>query len=217
MTDGREHIHHAIDSFLANAYPLEDVTELWIHDDSGDIGHADDLAARYAEHGIAVMPFHERRGFGGAIQTAWRHLRAFSEAEFVFHLEDDFVFNRGLNLLDMQDILGMRPNLAQIALRRQPWNDDERRAGGIVEQHPESYEEMTFYDLAWLEHDRFFTTNPCMYRAELMRRKWPDGAQSEGRFGVQLKEVGKNFAYLGERASTPWVHHIGDERAGKGY
>ncbi|WP_373067550.1 glycosyltransferase [Gemmatimonas sp.] len=216
ITDGREeYLRRTVASAEANLLPSEEIAERWMFDDTGDDDYRADLANEFPR--FRVFGCGGRRGFGGAIRAAWASLRLHSKAEYVFHLECDFTFNRAVNLDDMQDLLGIRPNLAQVALRRQPWNDEEHRAGGIVEQHPESYEETRFFNLAWLEHSRFFTTNPCMYRRELMSLRWPEGAQSEGMFGLALKASGMNFAYLGARDSSPWVHHIGDERVGSGY
>ena len=217
MTDGRSYVDDAIRSAVENLLPSNELTELWIHDDSGDEGHRIDLAALYEEWGFRLIPSGPRRGFGGAIRNAWTHLRKHSEADYVLHLEDDFIFNRPVDLREMQQILDVRPNLAQVALRRQPWNDNERLAGGIIEQHPDSYVRHSFMDLCWLEHANFFTTNPCMYRRNMLSLVWPEGAESEGHFGMMLKSSGMNFAYLGERSSPPWVHHIGDERVGTGY
>ena len=54
---------------------------------------------------------------------------------------------------------------------------------------------------------------------------WPDGAESEGRFGIGLRTDGFDsvpgarvrFGYWGGRLSGEWVHHIGHRRAGVGY
>ena len=42
--------------------------------------------------------------------------------------EDDFRLTRRIDLTAMVEVLNRTPNLAQLALRRQPWND-ERAAG----------------------------------------------------------------------------------------
>lgn len=215
MTDGRDCIHETIDSALRNLYPLSEITEMWIHDDSASKAHTLQLIKRYPE--FTVVSWESRRGFGGAIQGAWQVLREMSEADYVFHLEDDFTFNRPVDLLGMQRLLTERPKLSQVALRRQPWNDAERAAGGVVEQWPYTYHDHADHDLAWLEHGNFFTTNPCLYRSTLMDRTWPDGKESEGHFGMALKESGMNFAFWGSRDSGEWVTHIGHERNGLGY
>ncbi len=126
----------------------------------------------------------------------------------------------------MTYVLRRHPHLAQLALRRQPWNDEERAAGGIVEQHPDDFVEVDGgHGSVWLEHRRFLTTNPCLYRRELMDVDWPEGPNSEGMFTHRLLERGFSgapasqlrFGYWGSRDSGEAVEHIGHVRAGTGY
>lgn len=163
-------------------------------------------------------PSHEL-GFGGAIQAGWRRVLAETDVDFVFHLEADFTFNRPAPVHEMAAVLRARPHLVQLALRRQPWNEAEKAAGGIVEMHPEDYEECELNGWSWLEHSRNFTTNPSLYPRRVCEYGWPDGEQSEGRFGIHLLERHPElrFAYWGSRDSGEAVAHIGDVRAGKGY
>ena len=214
MTDGRKDcIVKAIKSAQENL--MGPVLEFWIHDDSGDPDYHEWLRERY--QGFIVVGGGERRGFGGAIENAWKNLRARSRVEFVFHLEDDFTFNRPVPLLQMMETLEDHPTISQMALRRQPWNDTERRAGGVVECHPDSYLEIVEGREKWLAHSLFFTTNPCLYRRRLMHREWPTGPSSEVRFTVRLRGDGQDFGYWGARDSGEWVTQIGDERVGTGY
>jgi hypothetical protein len=218
MTDGRDHIHRTIAS--AMHYLDGPITERWIHDDSGDPDNVEMLRAVYEPIGFQVIATPGRSGFGGAIRSAWSTLLELSEAPFVFHLEDDFVFRRQVRAGHMMGILERFPHLVNLALRRQPWNDDERAAGGIVEQHPDAYHDRSHFPLyaEWLEHRLFFTTNPGLYRRSLMEREWPDGANSEGRFShALLEDPDVRFGYYGARDSGEWVEHIGVERVGVGY
>ena len=101
----------------------------------------------------------------------------------------------------MARVLASEPYLAQMALRRQPWNAEERAAGGIVEQHPEDFYDRWTGQHEWLEHRRFFTTNPCLYRRQLLEHGWPEGTESEGHFSIQLRDLGYSFGYWGARDS----------------
>ena len=216
ITDGRkDYIVKTVASALDNLDGP--ITERWMYDDSGDSEHRAWLRKTYPQFTVIWHP-EGRQGFGGAIRAAWHTLRLSSKADHIFHLEDDFTFNRPVPLDDMIEILDENEKLAQIALRRQPWNDIERAAGGIVESNPGAYDEVYGHDYSFLEHDLFFTTNPSLYRRSLIETvEWPLGAQSEGMFSIALRELGYRFAFLGERTDTPWVHHIGNERAGSGY
>jgi hypothetical protein len=214
MTDGRlDCIEQTIES--ARTHLLGEVTYKVIHDDTGDEAHRDHLRRLFPDFTVIGQP--TRQGFGGAIRSAWAHLRDRTE-RFVFHLEDDFTFNEDLPVYLMQKVLNRNPNLVQMALRRQPWNDAERAAGGIIEQHPDDYIDCSDGISDWLEHRRFFTTNPSMYRIGLIEKGWPEGDHSEGVFGLKLCENPVvRFGYWGRRTDQPKVHHIGDHRAGTGY
>ena len=217
MTDGRDHIFRTIPSFEAFASGF--ISERWIHDDSGDPRHAEKLRRVFPGYTVITTP--GRSGFGGAIRSAWQTLRESSSADFVFHLEDDFVFGRLVDLHAMATLLNLAPELVQVALRRQPWNAEELAAGGIVEQHPDDYEDHHDWmnDLAWLSHRRFFTTNPSLYRRRLLLdHQWPEGPHSEDRFSAELfADPAARSAFFGARDSGEWVQHIGSTRAGTGY
>lgn len=216
MTDGRRDcIAQATPSALANLHG--EITHRVIHDDSGDPEYRAWLADTFPQFDVWHTP--RRRGFGEAIRNAWR-LICYDPADYsyVAHVEDDFTFNRAVNLDAMARVLDARPHLVQLALRRQPWNDNERAAGGIVEQHPDDFAAVDDGEHRWLEHRRFFTTNPSLYRRSLCSTEWPAGKNSEGRFTHPLlRDSAVRFGYWGARDSGEWVTHIGHERVGVGY
>lgn len=225
ITDGRRDcIKRTIPSALAN------LRAGWgsriIYDDSANATHRRWLVETFGPLGFDVIwkPGAPRQGFGGAIRAAWRYIDeqvGNDDGDYIFHLEDDFLFSRPVDVYDLATVLEHRPMLTQLALRRQPWNEEERAAGGIVELHPDDYEEHRLViggrERVWLEHSRHFTTNPSLYRRSLTWRDWPEGADSEGRFGIALKTEGRTFGYWGSRTSGEWVEHIGHERVGVGY
>lgn len=224
ITDGRdEYLQQCIPSAMANlAGP---VTERWMFDDTGSDTYRRALAARYPT--FRHINGGPRRGFGGAIRSAWRHLAEHSAARYVFHLEGDFTFERPVDLAAMAAVLDSRPHLAQMALVRQAWNEEEAAAGGVIHRFPGAYQPCSDPSIpaSWLEHRLFFTTNPSLYPARLRGVGWPDGAQSEGRFAAQLLTDGLpavaaadvRFGYWGSPDDQPWVIHIGQTRAGNGY
>lgn len=221
MTDGRKHcIERTIPSALENLNGH--FTEWIIFDDSGDSDYREWLQKTFPR--FKVVHAGKRQGFGGAIRAAWARIQA-TNCTHVFHLEDDFTFNRQVNVWAMQRVLDTHPYLAQLALRRQPWNDAERAAGGIVELWPDAYTEVDDAIDTWLEQRLFFTTNPSLYRRELTFEAWPLGRGSELGFTHRLLEEGYDgmpgeqihFAYWGARDSGEAVFHIGDERVGHSY
>lgn len=216
ITDGRpDYLPRTIAS--ARDQLAGDITERWLYDDSGDLEHRRALASEYPDFRVFGHK-RGRQGFGGAIRAAWDHLDGRTGADFIFHLEDDFTFNRPVDLDRLGRLLMRHPRIAQVALRRQPWNVHERTAGGVVELHPDWFVDAFDDDDEWLEHVAFWTTNPSLYRRTLIRSvQWPAGRRSEGMFTQEMRARGAVFAYYGARDSGEWVTHIGEERNGVGY
>lgn len=226
MTDGREDCIRPTLVAAANALRGCRIVRTVIHDDSAAPGYREflrDLCGPDAE----ILSVDRRLGFAGAIHRAWWYLSRSAEDDtgrFVFHLEDDFVLTKQLQLDRMGALLDARRSVMQIALRRQPVNELELAAGGVVEMWPEEYVDCSAADGAgtviasWLEHRLFFTTNPSLYRRSLCARGWPIVPRSEGVFTSQLLEdPDTRFAYWGARGSGEWCSHIGAERIGRGY
>lgn len=223
VTDGRDdYLARTLGS--ANEHLHGPVSERWMFDDTGDSAYRARLVERYPM--FNHIHAGRRQGFGGAIRAAWQHLAAHSAADWVFHLEQDFLFRRPVVLADLVEVVAERPYLVQMALRRQSWNAEEHAAGGVVQRYPEAFRQRCDdRGHCWLEHRLFFTTNPCLYRRSLCRRGWPDGQHSEGRFSLGLLEQGVDdvppgevrCGYWGALDSGEWVEHIGQERVGSGY
>ncbi len=219
MTDGRsECLTRTMKAMYEHLHgPVSDVM---IVNDSPDDAYADWLDTMYPH--CQRVHHHERKGFAGAIQSGWEHV---GPVDWVFHLEDDFVIQRPVPLLDLVATMAGQPQLVQMALRRQPVNAEEYAAGGVIERWPTEYIERTNTRGSWLEHRLFFTTNPSLYRPSLTRLGWPQVEGSEAAFTQRLLREGVRgvpaeklrFAFWGRRVDPPWVEHIGIERVGTGY
>lgn len=163
---------------------------------------------------VDVDDTEHRLGFAGAIQHGWDQI----ETDWVFHLEGDFLFNEPPPIEQMVNLLCRRAYLAQVVLKRQAWNRDEKRAGGIVELHQDDFHEVTDGVATWTEHRRFMSTNPSVYSSKLCQLGWPQEPESEGVFTHRLlKDPHLRFAFWGKKFAPPMVQHIGDVRAGHGY
>lgn len=216
FTDGRDLLLQRTVKSLDDAWePMpESFLKVIMIDDSADRLYEEWLELQYGDVPFMEIVHHEqRRGFCGAIQSAWSRV----DTPWVFHVEDDFLFNEPVELTSMIEVLYDNPHLAQMALKRQPWSPEEQRAGDLVNMWPDAYVEHTDGAHYWIEHDLFFTTNPSVYSRELCEWGWPDGPQCESKFARQMVENGKRFAYWGRKSDTPKVTHIGDDRAGEGY
>jgi len=216
LTDGRDDcLHQAIGSFLENGFQPD---VCLIVDDSGVEEHGRALSAKYGPLGFEVLrprPY-GKSGFHGAIQAGWDAL-IWRDVDFVFHLEDDFVFPSRIQFDEMVRVLDLSPHLCQVSLKRQAWSPEEKAAGGLVEMWPDLYEQHEKDDLVWTEQKLFFTTNPSLYRKSLMAEGWPQQKGSEAEFTRRMKEKGFGFAYIGGKFDAPRTHHIGDTRTGVGY
>lgn len=216
MTDGR-------DGYLAQAVESMhhlhgDITRRVLHDDTGDPDHASWLRRKYKDWDVVATA--GRSGFGGAYRHAYDWLVLHATEPYIFSTEDDFEFTRDVDLAAMVTVMDTNRRLTQLALRRQPWNHEERAAGGIVELHPREYLDCRDYrGNHWLEHRLFHTTNPSLIRRSLIREHpWPTVPHSEGVFSAGLfADHTARAGFWGTRASGEWVRHIGEVRTGRGY
>lgn len=218
FTHGRtDYLQQTIKSFGHKA--LGPITDLVINNDSHDSRFCPDIEFEgYAFKNLRKVHYLESdgAGFAGAIANAWEYLHlGNADNPYIFHLEDDFLFNRQIDLWEMMVILDSHSYMAQLALMRQPCNLEEAKAGSLYELHKGCFTT----HVGFSEHDLWFTTNPCMYRRELIREfDWPLEEGSEGKFTIKLREAGYKFGYMGKLDDKPWVTHIGVDRAnGKGY
>jgi hypothetical protein len=194
-----------------------------IVDDSGDAMYRRWLDDTYADR----YDIHHHASRLGFCRT-WRHAHSLATdtSPFVFLLEDDFLFRRPVNLYELVEVLGQRPHLAQISLVRQPWNDEEKAAGGLLQGRKGELRhfELGEQGIHWTEGRLWFTTNPSVTRRSALTA-WGEGPECEGKLTQHLLENGfadvapadVSFGYWGHLSDDPWVWHIGDERTGTGY
>jgi hypothetical protein len=168
------------------------------------------------EHTVVIDDTGHKLGFAGAIAEGWRQVLD-TGATHVFHAELDFTYREPINLKAMLGALAQRPRLAQVCLKRNPVNQEEIAAGGIVELNPDRFSEAMAFGHKITLHDVCFSTNPCLYSVEMCRKGWPQEKHSEGVFTHQLLKQGYEFAFWGGKFDAPKVLHIGDVRAGTGY
>ena len=157
-------------------------------------------------------------GFAGSIEKGWRRIAEETEAEYVLHLEGDFLFEAPVPVERMISLLERNPQLAQVVLKRQAWNDAEKAAGGIVELNPDDFRQRTDRGDVYTEHRKYWSTNPSVYSTGFCHQGWPQVPQSEGMFTHRLLEdPDVRFAVWGAKYDPPRVTHIGEERTGNGY
>lgn len=187
-----------------------------IHDDTGRPDHRQALSSKFP--GFRVIGQDSCLGFGGAISNAWGYLSSM-DLDYIFHLEDDFIFNEEISLSDLVTVLECDRNVQQVALQRQAWNEEEKIFGGLLNVRSESYTDAEIGGVPVVLHRNYFTTNPSLYRHSLMSRGWSSGENSEGIFGITLFEEQPEAvcSFLGRKSDRPKVHHLGITRTGTSY
>lgn len=156
-------------------------------------------------------------GMAGAFQASFDRALA-GGCDYLFHVEEDFVFTSPVRLLDLVTVLERNRYLAQICLLRQPWGQAEERAGGIIALDPPAYTQVEPLDgsgFAWIEHERLFSMNPCLIPRRVLELGWPAGplgVGNESGFTARTLAAGYRFAYWGRLGDGPRVIHRGSTR-----
>jgi len=202
ITDGRlEPMARTVRSLLENVhYDWDDMVMI---NDSADPDY--DMLLKVAFPEFRHVAHETRRGFAGAVNSAWEQT---DSCDYLFHLEDDFKMNREIPISDMIEVLESRPHIAQMALKRQLVNQAEISAGGYL--LPDDMEMWEYAGHRWMEHRKFFTTNPSLIPKWVRDRRFQP-PEAEGKFAIDLfNETDATCAYWGH--GEEWVEHIGDER-----
>lgn len=183
-----------------------------VYDCWGDAAITAELEDLVRPFGFYVVGPGRRVDFTAGMQAMWGYLRKRAKGEFILQVEDDFTYERPVDLGAMIDILQANEHLVQLALLRDACYQDERDTGGILGWPLPAF---TFRE-GWFEHRQFFTLNPSLFRRSLTDHPWPAGHHSETLFGRSvLNDKRAASGFLGD--GTEWIRHIGETRAGAGY
>lgn len=215
-TDGRpEVLAGTLESFDRRVRPRP--AETVVVDDSGDEHYHRYLRVLLTERErpFRLLCHPGRLGFCQTVSDAWS-VAGEPGPEWVYWTEDDFVFRRDVDLVDLAFVLDHEANIAQMSLMRQPVNSAEIEAGGVFELYRESYERRGAGNRTWLEsRTNFSTTNGLMRRRFMLDCPWPSLAGGcEGAFSIGLLAQGYRFGVWG--TGEPWIEHVG-VRSGTGY
>jgi hypothetical protein len=174
--------------------------------DSGDGDYCDWLNTLNA-HSVHHP---ERRGMAAAVRTALSTVVS-TTARYAFYLEEDFVLTAPVQLDAMIATLDAYPRLSQLVLKRQPWSDEEKNAGGQIEVAPTAYEDRD----GFVEHKRLFSFNPSLMRVEACEKALQDPGSNGLEAGITqtLVREGYSFAFWCARTDPPRCEHIGEARS----
>lgn len=186
-----------------------------IYDCWGDAEIREELRRMVESCGFYVVGPEHPVDFTEGMQALWTYLRRRAKGDFIFAVEDDFTYERPVDLVPMIAALKRNPHLVQMALLRDPSYQDERELEAIGNILGWPRPAFDFRD-GWFEHRQFFTLNPSLFRRSLTERPWPTGHHSETLFGKSLfNDRALRSAFWGDGAE--WIRHIGEVRAGAGY
>lgn len=157
-------------------------------DDSGDAEFRALLQRWYPE---SVVVDAGKQGYNNAMQEV---VKLAGDEEFMFW-EEDFTATVPVDLAQMSQILTARPHLAQVALLRQPWFPNERKAGGLLEALAAKGHEIRLID-GIHEQRATFTGNPAVWQAGIAALGWPRGQWSEDQKRDELLAEGYSFGFL---------------------
>ena len=150
----------------------------------------------------------ERLGIAAGVNSGWDVAASNPHVDYIFWLEEDFIFDGPVDLEPMLLVLEHNPHLAQIVLRRQPWSEEEKAngtVGGFENSEPRWWENGS----SWTEQTHCFSCNPCLIPRRVFERDFTD----EVIFGKQLVSEGMKFAFWGTKDDPPRVEHIGVNRS----
>ena len=151
-------------------------------------------------------------GYSEMRHRFFRYLNRKALGEYVFAAEDDFLYERDVDLAPMLDTLRDNPDLRQLALLRGPAFPREFEAGGVLPSLKTPIELVNHRAYPFIRHRDHFTCNPSLFRKSLTETAWPTVASSERAFGDRLlRDPQAAFAYWGQ--GEPWIKHLGEVRA----
>jgi hypothetical protein len=161
---------------------------------------------------VLVSDVGHKKGLSGSVREGWETVHGIVDAEwgtpdFVFHLEDDWVFREPVPIAEMVDLL-CREKLTQVALKRDAVNPHELAVGGFMEANPDNYTQRD----GWVQSRFGFTLNPCLYATYMVGfNPWPlGGGEREFTDSLPAKSV---FGIYGNLTDPPRCFHIGHQRA----
>lgn len=149
-----------------------------------------------------------KKGLSGNVTSGWSAADG-QDHDWVFHLEDDWVFTEPVPVEEMAQ-LQQRECLLQVALKRNPVNPIEQAVGGFMEANPDNYEQRD----GWVESFFGFTFNPCLVPCTVLDLPTEDGEAGLTRTLRATHYQGMaRFGIYGNLDDLPRCFHIGHQRA----
>lgn len=211
INDGRnDYLAEALKSFKENILFPEgsEVYKIMIDDWplDRDTETLKKLAKKYKIDKVVLNE--ENLGVNSTVKKVWSLIP--SDVDYIWHQENDFTFLKKVNIADLMIVLES-PIIVQCAIVRQPWFDDEKLSGSLMNTRPERWRDGNVSGIEVVLHKDHFTFNPSLYK-----RKWVQDIFPFGEYDIRNHYINKNgalwFAYLGKKDDQHRCLHIGERK-----
>lgn len=134
--------------------------------------------------------------------------------DYIFHLEDDFLFNREVSVDRMIEILENEEKMVQLRLVRQPVYPMEIEANSCITPHGFKWEQQSDYIKVWCG----WSFNPNLAKAKWYTKVGTVPLQKvEVCFSQAIYKDLDDSYYVGcpgQVTDSSWITHIGEHRKG---
>ena len=199
-------LERTIDSFLnLNNYPID---EFIMSDDSGDDNTNELLNIKFGDK-FKIIKNNPRLGLSKSLDNLFTQ----SKNEYIFHCEDDWLFNENPNFIsDSLEILEESLHIHQVFIRHRydyshPTNSEIYQTTKLVPYKLLSQNFNTFSNYSW----NGYSWNPGLRRKSDYIKMFPDGIS---KFGdeYECSVHTKQFNYLSAALENTSCYHIGYDR-----
>jgi hypothetical protein len=164
------------------------------------------LCKKYKIDKLVLNP--ENLGVNATVKKVWSLIP--SDVDYVWHQENDFTFLEKINISDLMTVLES-PVIVQCAIVRQPWFNDEKESGSLMNTRPERWRSGNSSGIDIVMHKDHFTFNPSLYK-----RKWVQDITPFGEYDLRNHLINTNgalwFSYLGTKEDKHRCFHIGERK-----
>jgi hypothetical protein len=172
-----------------------------------------DLAQRYKFNDVVLHP--ENLGITENWTNLWRWIANEGRFDYVWHHEDDVVFQQPVKINHMIDLLNDNSTMCQVNLKRNPWYKSEFHEP-LLTDRDEAHGEYLF-----TRHQDHFWTMSSLYPASLCSHVDNIIAKYNCNLGegpvmdYMRNELGMHMAILKNPDGTQMVEHIGAYSQGR--
>lgn len=164
------------------------------------------LAKKYGIDKLVFNP--ENIGVNRTVRKVWSLVP--EDVDYIWHQENDFTFLEKVNIQELMTVLE-NPIIVQCAIVRQPWFEDEKQAGSLMNTRSGRFKQANAAGVDVVLHKDHFTFNPSLYK-----RNWLVDLEPFGEYELKNYLIARNpalwFAYYGKKEDNHRVLHIGERK-----